>query len=639
MKKKILIVEDEFVVANQLKHILEKAGYFVIDIAVSVAGALAIIQTTLPGMVLLDIQLKGKLNGIDLAHKLNEMGIPFLYLSANSNESILEAAKRSRPYGFLVKPFREKDVALALDIAWYRHEHSLEYQKSSEKLLRKKLDAIKSGAGSSEKKLLAIASALQSHIPFDFLEIGRYKTAKNSTQWWSFVRVGFEEYQTVTTKELLTITGVKPDELEKIRQQHPVEVRSQDYNGDEFLTHAAKNPLKKLYSGAFHLEASLVWPFLIDQGLPFVFSFYSKSKNAYGASHMELLSTLQHDITEIISLIISQKNPEQNADKVFENTQKDENVFPGIIGKSPYLLALLDDVKKVAVVDTSVLILGETGTGKERIAYHIHQLSSRKNNPLIKVNCAALPASLIESELFGHEKGSFTGADTKKIGRFEQAHGGSLFLDEIGEISLDIQVKLLRVLQEKKFERVGGSTTVKVDIRIIAATNKNLEREVAEGRFRIDLYYRLNIFPILVPPLRKRPEDIPLLAKHFIRLYAEKYNKFNICISDHAIRQLLQHQWPGNIRELENNMERAVVLAAGDTVDNIFINTSFLNQKISGDDQVVKTIHDVEKEHILLILDKCKNKVFGRGGAAELLNIPPTTLASKMKKLGIAKYS
>lgn len=639
MKKKILIVEDEFVVAHQLKHILEKAGYFIIDIAVSVAGALAVIETTLPGMVLLDIQLKGKLNGIDLAHKLNEMNIPFLYLSANSNESILEAAKRSRPYGFLVKPFREKDVTLALDIAWYRHEHSLEYQKNSENLLRKKLEEIKSGAGNAEKKLLSITSALQSHISFDYLEIGRYKSAKNTIQWWSFVRIGFNEYQIVTTKELLTITGVKTEELEKMRQEQQLEVRSEYYNGDQFLTFASRNLLKKLYANAFHLESSLVWPFLIDHGSPFVLTFYSKSKNTYSASHLEFLSTLQHEMADMITLIISQKSTEYHANEIFKNTQKDDNIFPGIIGKSPHLLSLLDNVKKVAVVDTSVLILGETGTGKEKIAYHIHQLSSRKNHPLIKVNCAALPASLIESELFGHEKGSFTGAESKKIGRFEQANCGSIFLDEIGEISMDIQVKLLRVLQEKEFERVGGSTTIKVDIRVIAATNKNLEREVAEGRFRIDLYYRLNIFPIVVPPLRKRPEDIPLLAKHFVKLYAEKYNRANMCISDYATRQLVQHQWPGNVRELENNMERTVVLATGDIIDNVLINTSFLNQKITDDNQVVKTIHDVEKEHIIFILDKCNYKVFGPGGAAELLNIPPTTLASKMKKLGIAKYS
>lgn len=452
MRRKLLIVEDEFIVANDLQLILEGHGYKVTGIAASVGEALEMIGHDRPELVLLDIQLKGKLNGIDLANKLNEMQIAFVYLSANSNQSILESAKVTQPYGFLVKPFRTKDILIMLDIAWYRHTH---------------------------RQLAA-----------------------------------------------------------------PVN-----------------------------------------------------------------------------SAILSQP------------VERD-----GIVGENKNFLAVLDLVNQVASSDASVLLLGESGTGKEQIANRIHSLSPRKNRPFIKINCTTLPASLIESELFGHEKGAFTGATDRRVGKFEQADGGTILLDEIGEMPMDMQTKLLRVLQEKEIERIGGKTTIKVDVRIISSTNRILEKEVADGKFRLDLYYRLQVFPITVPPLRDRADDIPRLASHFVNLYSRKFGKPMTGIAPEVIQQFMAYSWPGNIRELEHLIARSILLTKGKVIEEMYMLPTLKAKTTSTVvDLPIKTIEENERDHILMALKKCKGKIWGQGGAAELLGVPPTTLQSKVKKLGIKK--
>jgi DNA-binding NtrC family response regulator len=457
MKKKILIVEDQFIEANNLQIILEKAGYHVCSIARSVPIALEIVARENPDMVLLDIFLQGNLTGIDLARKLRELNIGFVFLSANSNHKTLNEAKLTRPYGFLVKPFREKDILVTLDIAWYLHQQFQETRKRSQEV--------------------AASPANAAQIP-----------------------------------ELRSIVGI-----------------------------------------------SAKWK------------------------------------------------------------------------------QLLDEIRVVAPSDTSVLLLGESGTGKELIASAIHQLSTRAGKPFIKVNCAALPVTLIESELFGHERGSFTGALEKRIGRFEMANGGSIFLDEVGEMPIETQVKLLRVLQEREIDRIGGRSPIKIDVRIIAATNRNLEKEVAESRFRMDLYYRLNVFPVTLPPLRERKEDIPLLAMYFLKRFATQ-NKKNIAdISSAAMEQLLKYDWPGNIRELENQVERAVLLTNGPTVAQFLFQNSSNVDKIERNTRRIKTIDENERDHIIAALKECKGKISGEGGAAELLNIHVSTLNSRIKKHGIIK--
>jgi transcriptional regulator with GAF, ATPase, and Fis domain len=288
----------------------------------------------------------------------------------------------------------------------------------------------------------------------------------------------------------------------------------------------------------------------------------------------------------------------------------------------------------VAKAETSVLLLGESGTGKEKIAACIHNLSSKRSKPFVKVNCAALPATLIESELFGHERGAFTGAWEKRIGKFEQANGGTIFLDEIGEMPPEIQVKLLRVLQEKEIERVGGRETLKIDVRIIAATNRNLEKDIAEGRFRMDLYYRLNVFPIVIPPLRERKEDIPLLMAYFIQAFNQKLGKQVNDISGMALEKLMKYNWPGNIRELENLVERSMLFTKGYFIEDILLPVQQKMPMLPGPAEV-KTIEENERVNIIAALKECNGKVSGTGGAAELLNIHASTLNSKIKKLGI----
>jgi two-component system response regulator HydG len=447
MKEKILIVEDEFIVANDLKIMLLKAGYQVVGIASSVVQARKFITDKKPDWVLLDIMLKGDLTGIDLAWELREIQLPFLYISANTNQSTLEAVKATHPYGFMVKPFRERDLIVMLDIAKYRFDQ--------------------------EKGIVA---------------------------------------------------------------------NNEPYNQNQEIE--------------------------------------------------------------------------------------------GIIGKSPLLKEVIEKIKIVAPAETSVLILGESGTGKERVAHSIHDLSAHKSNAIVVVNCAALPQSLVESELFGHEKGAFTGANSLRIGKFEQADNGTIFLDEIGELPLESQTKLLRVLQEKEIQRLGGNKTIKVNIRIVAATNRSLEKEVAEGRFRLDLYYRLNVFPIQLPTLQERKEDIEILANYFLKKYTASSRKNIDSISSFALAQLMQYNWPGNIRELEHIIERNVLLTKTSEIENFDLptNAALSLQENSG---TIKSMEEMEKEHIIKALQNCDGKVSGTGGAAELLKMHPQTLFSKMKKLDI----
>lgn len=469
--KKILIVEDEFIEAKNLERMLLKAGYSLTGIAQSVEAAVSLVARDQPDFVLIDIFLKGNLTGIDLARILRQQKIPFLYLSANSDKSTLDAAKATRPHGFLVKPFTERNVLTMLEIALYQ------------------LD-----------------------------------------------------------------------------------------NGPESLM--------------------------------------------------------------------------RNQDVIASKKSQREDLPINIIGESGELKQILNYLRLVSPTDTSVLILGESGTGKELIASAIYKLSPRKGQPFVTVNCAALPATLIESILFGHEKGSFTGAIARTTGKFEQADKGTIFLDEIGELPSEIQVKLLRVLQEREIERIGGKETIKVDVRIIAATNRNLESEIAEGRFRIDLYYRLNVFPIHLPPLRKRKEDILLLADYFVDKFCRAEGKDRIEIPKQMAEKLISYSWPGNIRELENVMKRFVLLYSSQQID--LINTFLIpqlfdvgighepsNKRGPGSgfdtDPEFQTWQEYERHYILHALKKCNGKISGEKGAASFLNLPPSTLESKMKRLGIKK--
>jgi PAS domain S-box-containing protein len=312
-----------------------------------------------------------------------------------------------------------------------------------------------------------------------------------------------------------------------------------------------------------------------------------------------------------------------------------ESSFNEIVGCSKSLKKVLKQVEQVAKTDSTVLVLGETGTGKELIARAIHIASDRKDKSMVKVNCSALPADLIESELFGHEKGAFTGAINRKVGRFELANGGTIFLDEIGDFPISLQTRLLRVLQESEFERVGGEKTIKVDVRVITATNRNLAEQVLENKFRKDLYYRLNVFPITCPPLRDRVDDIQSLVHHFINKYNHKVNNKIKSVNKKTIERLMDYNWPGNIRELENVIERAVILSDGGQLQlgKWFKGSSIEN--VASDD--LRTLETMECDYIIKVLEKTNWKIRGKNGAAEILGMQPTTLESRMKKRGIRR--
>jgi transcriptional regulator with GAF, ATPase, and Fis domain len=295
---------------------------------------------------------------------------------------------------------------------------------------------------------------------------------------------------------------------------------------------------------------------------------------------------------------------------------------------------VFDSIEMVAQTDSTVLLLGETGTGKELIARALHNRSRRNQSVMVKVNCAALPANLVESELFGHEKGAFTGAVSQKKGRFELAHRGTIFLDEVGELPLETQTKLLRVVQEQEFERLGGAQTHKVDVRVIAATNRQLAEDVRRGAFRADLFYRLNVFPMEVPPLRLRRDDIPLLARYFLRKFSQRMGKRIHGISSDVHNQFLHYDWPGNVRELANVMERAVILCKGDSIEPAHLAVSD-GQKTVGAEAFL-TLEESERRLIMRALQQTGGVLAGPKGAAELLGINRSTLWSRMKKLGIA---
>ena len=359
-------------------------------------------------------------------------------------------------------------------------------------------------------------------------------------------------------------------------------------------------------------------------------------EKALQKAHNELEQRVEERTIELrtaLSEIKTMKEQFEAENIYFRQENKMKHQFENIIGQSDGLKYVLYRAQQVAPANTTILILGETGTGKELIAAAIHNMSTRKERSLITVNCAALPGNLIESELFGREKGAFTGADVRRMGRFEVANNSTLCLDEIGELPLDLQGKLLRVIQYNEFERLGSSHTVKVDVRIIATTNRDLEEEVRKGRFRQDLYYRLNVFPITVPPLRLRKDDIPLMVDAFMERYSRKLGKQITTIKKETMKILQDYPWPGNVRELESIIERAVILCPGPVLqlaDKLDISSPTLSS-------AMRTLEDTERKQILKILSETKWRIEGKDGAAMILGIHPSTLRAKLQKLGVVR--
>ncbi len=406
-----------------------------------------------------------------------------------------------------------------------------------------------------------------------------------------------------------------------------------------FLEYPCHSPHKKRWflMGARHLEAP-------PHGAVFFHLDITEkrlAKEAMSRMNQELerkieertsaLEKANHDLQRALLEVQALEEQLERENIALWETIKAEQVFPDIVGTSEVIQGVLSQVAQVGPTDAPVLILGETGTGKGLIAKAIHESSQRKDKPFIQVNCAALPAQLIESELFGHEKGAYTTAYKKRIGRFELAQGTSLFLDEIGDLPPELQAKLLRVLQDHEFERIGSSHTIKVDVRIIAATNRDLAKAIEDGRFREDLWYRLSIFPITVPPLRERKDDLQALVSHFVSVYNRKLGKQIEAITQQSLKALMDYDWPGNVRELENMVHRAVIVSPG---SELMLD---IPQRPAGRPPDKDTLEEVERQHIMNTLTSCQWKIEGRGGTAERLGIHPSTLRSRMKKLGIQK--
>ena len=389
------------------------------------------------------------------------------------------------------------------------------------------------------------------------------------------------------------------------------------------------------------LQSLCCVPLLRPQGPLGVLVLGSTRTNAFQPDDLALLNQVAAQLSIALensraAAEIEQLKRRLNEErKYLEEENRTQGQFGEIIGDSTPLKKVLDQVATVADSDATVLILGETGTGKELIAHAIHRISRRRHRNFVKVNCAAIPTGLLESELFGHEKGAFTGAVSQKVGRIELADGGTLFLDEVGEIPLELQPKLLRVLQDQEFERLGSTRTIRVNIRIIAATNRDLVRCVAEHQFRNDLFYRLNVFPIHVPPLRERREDIPSLVRYFVRKFARRMDRHIESIPKESLTALTRWSWPGNVRELENLMERSVILSPGPA---LHVPISELKSSGADDDRPVDdTLSGAEREHIIRVLRETRGVLSGPNGAAQRLGLKRTTLQSKMRRLEIAR--
>ncbi|WP_449384799.1 sigma-54 interaction domain-containing protein [Chitinophaga filiformis] len=538
---------------------------------------------------------------------------------------------------------------ITLDIAWYRHTHSLESKLRNEERLQKILTETCSEESDVQLKFLKLAEAMQSFIPFDFMATGVRPLNGERFTDIGYLRVGFDEYQHIGEKELLTMTGLDNKSLYAVIENSHADSNGNIYSSEVSKNNAPNNSLQRILLNCLRMESYLVFPVSLGYGLSVHYFFYSRQPGIYSKAHLAFLNRIKQCLTDLAEKIVyydTSSSAEGDWPVSPDKKRNKAEFYPGfksIVGNHHLLLAALDLATQVAPYNTSVLILGESGTGKERVAQSIHELSTRKKGPFIKVNCAAIPETLVESELFGHEKGAFTGAIEKRKGKFEQAEGGTIFLDEVGELPLAVQTKLLRVLQEREIEYVGGKSPVKVSVRVVAATNRNLEKEVAEGRFRLDLYYRLNVFPITLPPLRERKTDIEALTLFFANRFCKEFGKPFSGISDAMIQKICAYSWPGNIRELENVVEQSVVVNDGRTKLQLMRDLSSPAFSLTGKtdvntfDEIKHIQRETEREYITSILQKTKGRIRGVNGAAELLNMKPTTLESKMVRLNIRK--
>lgn len=482
--------------------------------------------------------------------------------------------------------------------------------------------------------LHAISDLLGQLVPHDLSNIALYDRQGNG---FRVVALDFPEHQDFIRESELVPIDDNPIGL-SFTTGRPVLHRRID------LEKFPSEIMKRVVASGIRSGCSV--PLTSHQKTLGVLSLGSMRESAFTEDDVELLGYIGKQVTIAVENALAYREISalkarlQEENVYLQEEIRQQHNFKEIIGNSPALKKVLRQVETVASTDSTVLILGETGTGKELVARAIYSLSCRRERTLVKLNCAAIPTGLLESELFGHEKGAFTGAVTQRIGRFELAHKGTLFLDEVGDIPLDLQPKLLRVLQEQEFERLGSARTQKVDVRLIAATNVNLEQLVASRQFRSDLYYRLNVFPITIPPLRDRREDIPLLARWFTQKFASRMRKPIESIPAGTLSALAEYHWPGNVRELENLIERAVILSSGPELEVLLPELKATSVAVPAESPNRNlNLEDAERVHILRVLDDANWIIGGPRGAAAKLGLNRSTLRSKMSKLGITRPS
>ncbi|MGX2032650.1 sigma 54-interacting transcriptional regulator [Methylocaldum gracile] len=584
-KPLVLMVDDNPVNLAELYDLLTEAQYEV-SIAESGAGAILQAERVVPDLILLDVLMPG-MSGFAACAKLKESpkteSIPVLFMTALDDTADKLQGLRLGAVDYITKPFQHEEVLARVNTHLTLARLRSELQASRERLSR------------------IVTYALDAII-------------------------------TVDAEGRIVLFNAAAEKLLKCRESEAV-------GGvlERFLTPALKEHLGHCMD---HSSDQAIW---LPEGVGILRGDGAEvpiegSISRVEAGDEKLFTVILRDSGERQRRMQAEAECRQlKGIKLYlEEEIKAAHNLGELIGGSAALKQVVTLINQVAETDSTVLVTGETGTGKELIARAIHNLSSRKANVLVKLNCAAIPANLAESELFGHEKGAFTGALSRKQGRFELADGGTLFLDEIGELPLDLQAKLLRVLQEGEFERVGGTQTIKVNVRVIAATNRDLGRMSRENQFRADLYYRLNVFPIHLPPLRERTDDIPLLVRHFVQKYAALLGKRIETVPQPILSALCAYPWPGNIRELQHVIERAVILSEGGELAPIdCVERSAAETRSGG----LATLEEVERAHILKVLEATGWRISGEKGAAVILGMPSTTLRSRMERLGITRHS
>ena len=592
----ILIVDDEIANLQLLSDLLGREGYQVRP-ANSPQLAIDSALGQPPALIMLDVKMPG-MDGFEVCRRLKQdkktRDIPIIFVSALQDVQDRVQGFEAGGVDFISKPFHEEEVLARVRT----HMELRQMQQNLEEMVAKRTAEL---ARSEAKYRGLVENAL----------VGVFNSTLDGR--FTFVNDAMARMFDFGTPEQMIAQGALErwsDQKDRERMMAELQQHGMVRNFEAQVLTATDRHLHVLFS------AKQVGNYIVGMMMDIT-------------DRRQAETDLQSAYTEIEQL----KNKLEAETAYLQEEIKLEHDFESIIGNSFAIKHVLFKVEQVADTDTSVLILGETGTGKELVARAIHNRSLRKQHPLVKVNCAALPSNLIESELFGHEPGAFTDARTRQIGRFEVANGTSIFLDEIGDLPLELQTKLLQVLQDGEFERLGSSRTIKVDVRVIAATNRDLEAQVHKGEFRQDLFYRLNVFPLTVPPLRERIEDIPLLAEFFMEKASRRLGKSIAVVPTNVMNKLKDYPWPGNVRELENVIERAVINSSGPKLR--------LAEELKSPPKELptplKTMKAIEFDHIVRVLEHTNWKISGKNSAAEILGLKRNTLRARMQKLGISK--